>query len=32
MSFKKLAKALLGAVIVIPIWIIMRLVNAPRGK
>jgi len=22
---------LLGAVIVIPIWIIMRLVNAPRG-
>ena len=22
----------LGAVIVIPIWIIMRLVNAPRGK
>ena len=23
---------LLGAVIVIPIWIIMRLVNAPRGK
>lgn len=23
---------LLGAVIVIPIWIIMRLVNAPRGQ
>jgi len=23
---------LLGAVIVIPIWIVMRLVNAPRGK
>jgi hypothetical protein len=23
---------LLGAVIVIPIWIIMRLFNAPRGK
>jgi hypothetical protein len=23
---------LLGAVIVIPIWIIMRVVNAPRGK
>ena len=23
---------LLGAVIVIPIWVIMRLVNAPRGK
>lgn len=23
---------LLGAVIVIPIWIIMRLVNGPRGK
>jgi hypothetical protein len=23
---------LLGAVIVIPIWIIVRLVNAPRGK
>lgn len=23
---------LLGAVIVIPIWFIMRLVNAPRGK
>jgi hypothetical protein len=23
---------LLGAVIVIPIWIITRLVNAPRGK
>ena len=23
---------LLGAVMVIPIWIIMRLVNAPRGK
>jgi hypothetical protein len=23
---------LLGAVIVIPIWIIMRLVNAPRGR
>lgn len=23
---------LLGAVIVIPIWIILRLVNAPRGK
>ncbi|MGH6665058.1 MAG: DUF6460 domain-containing protein [Pseudolabrys sp.] len=23
---------LLGAVIVIPIWIIMRAVNAPRGK
>jgi hypothetical protein len=23
---------LLGAVIVIPIWIIMRFVNAPRGK
>ena len=23
---------LLGAVIVIPIWIIMRIVNAPRGK
>ena len=23
---------LLGAVLVIPIWIIMRLVNAPRGK
>jgi hypothetical protein len=23
---------LLGAVIVVPIWIIMRLVNAPRGK
>ena len=23
---------LLGAVIVIPIWLIIRLVNAPRGK
>jgi hypothetical protein len=23
---------LLGAVIVIPIWIVMRLVNAPRGR
>lgn len=23
---------LLGAVIVIPIWILMRLVNAPRGR
>jgi hypothetical protein len=23
---------LLGAVIVIPVWLIMRLVNAPRGK
>jgi hypothetical protein len=23
---------LLGAVIVIPIWLIVRLVNAPRGK
>jgi len=23
---------LLGAVIVVPIWIILRLVNAPRGK
>lgn len=23
---------LLGAVIVIPIWVIMRLVNAPRGR
>ena len=23
---------LLGAVLVIPIWLIMRLVNAPRGK
>ncbi len=23
---------LLGAVIVIPIWIIMRLLNAPRGR
>jgi hypothetical protein len=23
---------LLGAVIVIPIWIIMRMVNAPRGR
>ena len=23
---------LLGAVIVIPIWLIMRIVNAPRGK
>ena len=23
---------LLGAVIVIPIWFIMRMVNAPRGK
>ena len=23
---------LLGAVIVVPIWIVMRLVNAPRGK
>ena len=23
---------LLGAVIVLPIWIIMRLINAPRGK
>jgi hypothetical protein len=23
---------LLGAVVVIPIWLIMRLVNAPRGK
>ena len=23
---------LLGAVIVVPIWIIMRLINAPRGK
>ena len=23
---------LLGAVIVIPIWILMRLINAPRGK
>ena len=23
---------LLGAVIVIPLWIIMRLVNAPRGR
>ena len=23
---------LLGAVVVIPIWLLMRLVNAPRGK
>ncbi len=23
---------LLGAVIVVPIWIVMRLINAPRGK
>jgi hypothetical protein len=23
---------LLGAVVVVPIWIVMRLVNAPRGK
>jgi len=23
---------LLGAVLVIPVWIIMRVVNAPRGK
>jgi hypothetical protein len=23
---------LLGAVVVIPIWLVMRLVNAPRGK
>ncbi len=23
---------LLGAVIVVPVWLIMRLVNAPRGK
>ena len=23
---------LLGAVIVIPIWLVMRLINAPRGK
>ena len=23
---------LLGAVIVIPIWVIMRLINAPRGR
>jgi hypothetical protein len=23
---------LLGAVIVIPIWLVMRLVNAPRGR
>ena len=23
---------LLGAVVVIPIWLIMRLVNAPRGR
>jgi hypothetical protein len=23
---------LLGAVIVIPVWLIMRLLNAPRGK
>jgi len=23
---------LLGAVIVVPIWIVMRVVNAPRGK
>lgn len=23
---------LLGAVIVIPVWIIMRLINAPRGR
>ena len=23
---------LLGAVLVIPIWLIMRLINAPRGK
>jgi len=23
---------LLGAVIVIPVWLLMRLVNAPRGK
>lgn len=23
---------LLGAVIVVPVWIIMRLINAPRGK
>jgi hypothetical protein len=23
---------LLGAVIVIPVWLIMRLVNAPRGR
>jgi hypothetical protein len=23
---------LLGAVIVVPIWIVMRLVNAPRGR
>ncbi len=23
---------LLGAVIVVPIWIVLRLINAPRGK
>jgi len=23
---------LLGAVIVIPVWVIMRLINAPRGR
>jgi hypothetical protein len=23
---------LLGAVIVVPIWLILRLINAPRGK
>ena len=23
---------LLGAVLVIPVWLIMRLINAPRGK
>ena len=23
---------LLGAVVVVPIWIVLRLVNAPRGK
>ncbi len=23
---------LLGAVVVIPIWIVMRLINAPRGR
>jgi hypothetical protein len=23
---------LLGAVIVVPVWIVLRLINAPRGK
>ena len=23
---------LLGAVLVVPVWLIMRLINAPRGK